>query len=1001
MSSVPALLKANYPGVARQIEGSLEAARSSSLTLNERIAYLRGALEYVNDRPYSYIRRTQYCLGHTDTRQVKSVAEAKAWLRRKSEQFYASPSGEACDGEHDEGTGRLWWFVVECKFNYYHVPFSTSCNYSVDEERVPIDLSHLSHSIRSDIERLLSLQVATERAAQLAAEQAKAVVEQAWAIAEAKAAERAKVAAEAAERAKVAADAKAAERAKVAAEAKAAERAKVAAVQDAAENEAASRLRVDPYDNVYESVGQKPRACHGFRYVRDVVHADASSPAFAGVARSKEESRKTLQFDKAYANKVIALYKRVNAGACPSRELLNEQIHLEEAQQRHDIRAYDIFGARLNKAGGGAFVVPCPGLIEQRPSVLRGDAVFARDRATNRKHKGYVTACRQTDVLVSFDDARLKPNGNSKYDIIFSAPKRPFDLQRRAVRDARYLLEPRLLRPNTVGTALLPGVKDRKHLIRELKAHGVWGTLDDSQQQFVATFLRARSAVNLLHGPPGTGKTTTVVGTLRALFELEHLRYDRVKGEGRSMRILVCTPSNKSADLVLQRFVADTPRDKRRALLARIMRVNAASRSWSEVPEDVRPYCDASDNSFPDRDAVNRRDLVVSTLSTAGTLYGIGADPFDLLIVDEAGQCTEAELLVALCMLAFEEGHGRARVVLAGDHLQLGPQVRNALCRKTHLHWSPLQRLMTAANKETRPELMCATMLRHNYRAHPGIVALYNPTYGGQLHAAAHSDVKTLQVSRRVAPWFSQGPVCAVHVDGAEAQEADSPSWKNDEEARAVVRIVRSLLAQRAVTPEQIVVLSGYAKQCSVIRKLLTEFFYHSTDTAGYALDANAKVKYQGKCPVTVCSVEKFQGSEAPVVIMSCVRSRNLAAVRRDMYIGLGFLSNRQRVNVGISRAIAGLAIVGNLNLLACDPEWRRVITTASQEGGLLSLELSRGETAPAGLTMEKVLQGAAALEQELDCAKIAAEAALGQTANAVLPAQGEAGADLEWQRRE
>jgi hypothetical protein len=154
-------------------------------------------------------------------------------------------------------------------------------------------------------------------------------------------------------------------------------------------------------------------------------------------------------------------------------------------------------------------------------------------------------------------------------------------------------------------------------------------------------------------------------------------------------------------------------------------------------------------------------------------------------------------------------------------------------------------------------------------------------------------------------------------------------------------------------------------------------------------------------CPVTVCSVEKFQGSEAPVVIMSCVRSRNLAAVRRDMYIGLGFLSNRQRVNVGISRAIAGLAIVGNLNLLACDPEWRRVITTASQEGGLLSLELSRGETAPAGLTMEKVLQGAAALEQELDCAKIAAEAALGQTANAVPPLQGEAGADLEWQRRE
>lgn len=421
----------------------------------------------------------------------------------------------------------------------------------------------------------------------------------------------------------------------------------------------------------------------------------------------------------------------------------------------------------------------------------------------------------------------------------------------------------------------------------------------------------------MLHGPPGTGKTTTVVATLQAL---------RVLDLPENHRVLVCTPSNQSADLVVERMLERSDAYDRRELKKEILRVNALSRDPKDIPAAIKDVC-PDPGTLPALHELKQKRMVVCTLCTAGKLYGIGDEGYDMLIVDEAGQATEQELLVALCLLRSAPVKGR--IVLAGDHKQLGPIIRNVHCRRVGMDVSPLQRLMQSAS-----EAACHTMLTHNYRAHPSIISLYNPTYDNRLIAASRSALHTLRFVNQV-PFVGDHPVMALHVDGVEAQEADSPSWKNDLEAEAVIELVGMILSRTKARPADIVVLSGYAKQCTVLREQLRLRFYTAAEGTAFFLRNDERTRAQGRCPIEVCSVEKFQGREAPLVIMSCVRSRDLAAVQRDMYIGLGFLSNPQRLNVAISRPQAGLCIVGNLNLLANDPLWAQVLRRIAELGGL------------------------------------------------------------------
>ena len=135
-----------------------------------------------------------------------------------------------------------------------------------------------------------------------------------------------------------------------------------------------------------------------------------------------------------------------------------------------------------------------------------------------------------------------------------------------------------------------------------------------------------------------------------------HLQTFLLRGDS---RLLVCTPSNSSADLITSRLIASG-----KVLYGDLARLNAFQRSGASVPEVIQPYCFLPEEEGGQLDSVARHRVVVTTCSTAGTLYRLGlrAGHFTHVFIDEAGHVTEPEVLVPLCLLHSSVG----QLVVAG-----------------------------------------------------------------------------------------------------------------------------------------------------------------------------------------------------------------------------------------------------------------------------------------------------------------------------------------------
>uniref|UniRef100_A0A8C6IZQ1 Uncharacterized protein n=2 Tax=Melopsittacus undulatus TaxID=13146 RepID=A0A8C6IZQ1_MELUD len=159
-------------------------------------------------------------------------------------------------------------------------------------------------------------------------------------------------------------------------------------------------------------------------------------------------------------------------------------------------------------------------------------------------------------------------------------------------------------------------------------------------------------------------------------------------------------------------------------------------------------------------------------------------------------------------------------------------------------------------------------------------------------------------------------PIIFGHVEGKEqslmvsTEEGNENSKANLEEVEQAVRIAKQLTLDGTILPESIAILSPYNAQVSEISKGLQKERIHG---------------------VTVCTIMKSQGSEWRYVILSTVRSRPRAEIDskptkswQKKY--LGFVTDPNQVNVGITRAQEGLCILGNRYLLECNPLWRRLL---------------------------------------------------------------------------
>jgi superfamily I DNA and/or RNA helicase len=433
--------------------------------------------------------------------------------------------------------------------------------------------------------------------------------------------------------------------------------------------------------------------------------------------------------------------------------------------------------------------------------------------------------------------------------------------------------------------------------------------LNESQREAVRFALSAADLA-VIHGPPGTGKTTTVVELVR-------------RAVRRGEKVLVCAPSNLAVDNVLERLLAHGENavrlghparvlpQLRRHTLDLLVEHHADARQarklvkeafglfrqagkWTRAkPEpgarrDMRQEARAllADARRLEALAVERvldRAPILCSTTTGLDSEVVGQRRFDLLVLDEACQTTEPG-----CWIPLQRA---GRVVLAGDHCQLPPTVLSPEAQRQGFGVSLLERLVGLYGARVTRRLDV------QYRMHEDIMAFSSrELYEGALRADDSVKGHRLCDLPGVAPGpLTEAPVLFVDTAGAgyeEEQEPDGESRLNPREADLVVRKVRALLAA-GVRAEDVGVIAPYSAQVRRLRRDLAE--------PGLEVD----------------SVDGFQGREKEAVVLSLVRSNSEGEI--------GFLADVRRTNVALTRARRQLLVVGDSATLSVLPFYRRL----------------------------------------------------------------------------
>ncbi|KAJ8370334.1 hypothetical protein SKAU_G00103620 [Synaphobranchus kaupii] len=593
-------------------------------------------------------------------------------------------------------------------------------------------------------------------------------------------------------------------------------------------------------------------------------------------------------------------------------------LHLEEIQMEVDIKRYDMHNVPMirDKNNKRLLVLEVPGVAENRPSVLRGDHILVskvEDVEPLTKYKGYVHRVELESVKLGFSKKMMDGFiDKMKFKVEFTINHFPLKLQHRAVALAVQNRLEEVLFPTggRTGNASLPSLRlfDRK--------------LEQNPEQYTAVQCIvagvSKPAPYLVFGPPGTGKTVTLVEAIKQVHKVNP-----------STHILACAPSNSAADLLCERTLQN-------GVDAHLVyRLYASSRDVRDVPTSLKDCCNWDETQegfvFPSKESLMEYKILVTTVVTAGRLVsgGLPRNHFSHIFIDEAGHAVEPECIIGLSgLLCGETG----QLVLAGDPQQLGPILRSPLAIQHGLGLSLLERLMKhnplyKKDEETKQfNRRFVTKLLRNYRSHPAILKIPNELfYEGELQAHADQILRETYCSWEHLP--KKGfPVIFHGVVGKDEREGNSPSFFNRSEIDVLVDYLKKLLQTQAkkgiskLSASEIGIIAPYRKQVQKIQKAI-----RSVDKELSKLKDIDKLK--------VGSVEEFQGQERKVILVSGVRS-SANYVKLDHQFSIGFLKNEKRFNVAVTRAKALLIVVGNPLILNKDPTWGKFISYCSEGTG-------------------------------------------------------------------
>lgn len=435
--------------------------------------------------------------------------------------------------------------------------------------------------------------------------------------------------------------------------------------------------------------------------------------------------------------------------------------------------------------------------------------------------------------------------------------------------------------------------------------------LNPTQEQAVNEVLRAKD-VAIVHGPPGTGKTTTLVEAINETLM-------------RESQVMVCAQSNMAVDWISEKLV---DRGINVLRIGNPTRVNdkmlgfTYERRFESHPDypqlwairkairELRQHRKRGSDSFHQKMERLKSRATELELRINAQLFGearviactlvgsanklLDGQRFNTLFIDEAAQALEAACWIPLRRVS--------RVILAGDHCQLPPTVKSLAALKAGLGVTLMERVTA-----TQPSVV--TLLKVQYRMNEAIMRFSSDWfYGGQVKSAPQVRHRGILDYDNPFLWIDTAPL---------EEEDDSPVYHeqfvgesfgrvNKAEANLTISTLRDYLekvGKQRFLDEQVDVgvISPYRAQVQYLRSLIK---------------ATPELKPFRRA-ITINTVDGFQGQERDIVLISLVRS-NAAG-------DIGFLKDLRRMNVAITRARMKVIILGDVKTLTRHPFYKRL----------------------------------------------------------------------------
>lgn len=440
------------------------------------------------------------------------------------------------------------------------------------------------------------------------------------------------------------------------------------------------------------------------------------------------------------------------------------------------------------------------------------------------------------------------------------------------------------------------------HEPTSIKLKALNSKLNDSQQKALEKVLSAND-VGIIHGPPGTGKTTTLVEGIVRTVDIEK-------------QVLVCAPSNAAIDLLVEKLserglnvlrighpARVTEQSLSKTLDSRIANheyykdLRGMRRKMEELKTLALKYkrkfgheereqrkmmmnevkalkADANVLEFYiTNNLIDKSDVIASTL-VGSSHYVLRGRKFKSVFIDEAAQSLEPA-----CWIPLSKAE---RVIFAGDHQQLPPTIKSFEAAKAGL-------AETLMEKCIKRQPTTASMLQTQYRMHEAIMR-FSSDYFYEGALIADDTVKNHLLKEEEAPiGFIDTAGCGYN----EEQDPETLSRLNKEEAELVIRQIEKLI--RDVGEEQwlsekitLGIITPYSAQVEYLARLA---------------ESSEELEHL-KHLVTINTVDAFQGQERDVIAISLVRSNDKGEV--------GFLGDIRRTNVALTRARKKLIVVGD-----------------------------------------------------------------------------------------